>query len=191
MELQGVLRDPMRSNTYQDLRSSKPPPRRPRRRKPAAPDTEERKAARKMLRGSKAVSRLLKQGGLHPRVAPRKRKQAEPGRKGDSKKAATAEPMREEPGEPAQAAPDEETEEVEKNEEAARSISYEPSILDDTEAPGRMEVEPHEVPVPEDHDLDSVQEAARQEWDQLGEERRRRFLMDDVPLSIKRAACLC
>ena len=186
VELQGVLRDPMRSNTYQDLRSSKPPPRRPRRRKPAAPDTEERKAARKMLRGSKAVSRLLKQGGLHPRVAPRKRKQAEPGRKGDSKKAATAEPMREEPGEPAQAAPDEETEEVEKNEEAARSISYEPSILDDTEAPGRMEVEPHEVPVPEDHDLDSVQEAARQEWDQLGEERRRRFLMDDVPLSIKK-----
>ena len=44
------------------------------------------------------------------------------------------------------------------------------------------------MPVPEDRDLEdeSFEEAARQEWQQQGEDQRRQRLVDDVPFSIKR-----
>ena len=81
VDLQCVLRDPMRSNTYQDMRNAKPPPARPRRKR-AAPATEEdpaRKRARQMLRGSsssKSTARLMAQAGMLPakrRSIPKKR----------------------------------------------------------------------------------------------------------------------
>ena len=65
VDLQGVLRDPMRDNSYEDMRGARPPPARPRKRpRPVEPETEERKKARQMLRGSKSVARLMKQGGM-------------------------------------------------------------------------------------------------------------------------------
>ena len=81
VDLGDVLRDPARSNIYEDLRQKPPPPRqRPPRRKregPAAPEPEVRKRARLMLRGSKAIRGLMqkyaKMTGMpgQPAVAPR------------------------------------------------------------------------------------------------------------------------
>ena len=50
LDLQDMLRDPMRSNAYRDLRDAKPPPRRQHKRKaPAAPETMERKPVKLMM----------------------------------------------------------------------------------------------------------------------------------------------
>ena len=185
VELQGVLRDPSRSNIYQDLRSAKPPPRRPpRKRKHQEPENEERKAARKMLRGSKAVSRLLRQGGLQHRVVRKRRLEGQLPRGKRERPTSTAAPREN----PAEAAPPQ----AEPGAQAAPEpddFSYSPSVLDEAETkeePKQMEVEPHQIPVPDDDDLDSVQEAVRQEWEQLDEAGRRQRLTDDVPAPIKR-----
>ncbi len=60
LDLQGMLRDPSRSNTYHDLRDMKPPPRPQRkRRKIHVEETEERKSAKRMMQGTKSVRNLL------------------------------------------------------------------------------------------------------------------------------------
>ena len=179
IDLQGVLRDPSRSNSYQDMRSLQPPPSRPRKRvRVVEPDNVERKQARRMLRGSKAVSRLLRQRGLQPERSSKKshKRRLEPQPDEDYNKRVR-----------------------EAEEDLDRSPTYSPSLLPqqmqetpeaapEAEPANERELEAHEVPVPEDRDLEdeSFEEAARQEWQQQGENQRRQRLVDDVPFSIKR-----
>ena len=60
VDLGDVLRDPARSNVYQDLRSKPPPPRKRAPRKPRPPEGEDRRRARNTLRGTKAIRNLLR-----------------------------------------------------------------------------------------------------------------------------------
>ena len=162
VDLQEILRDPAQRNTYHDLRAAKPPPRRPR--KPAAPENEERRGARRMLRGSKAVSRLMRQAGL---AAPRpRRKKGHPHEGRKKRRSEETASGQEDPAAPAEP------------EDAFRDPRRDP--------------EPHEIGVPEDDDLDMdpmldpAQEGMRQEWEQTERAAKRRRLSDDVPSSIKR-----
>jgi len=56
VDLQGILRDPMQANTFQDLRGEKPPPRKVRKRVSFAKEDEnpDRRKARNMMRGTKS-----------------------------------------------------------------------------------------------------------------------------------------
>lgn len=125
VDLQGVLRDPMRDNSYEDMRSVRPPPARPRKRpQNQEPESEERKRARQMLRGSKSLNRLMKQGGMkmQKRTIRKKVKKERPSPKEEKA-----------PEEPPPAARVEQ--ELDMSREAApgtpRSLSYSPSVAPD------------------------------------------------------------
>ena len=175
IDLQGVLRDPARSNSYHDLRSLRPPASRPRKRvRVKEPENPERKQARRMLRGSKAVSRLLRQRGIHaPRLSRKRKLEPQPEAKPEKEEEVDEEYTPTEAPVP----PEDPGEEVKEDEPM------------DAEEPVERVLEPHEIPVPADDDDwedETWEEAARQEWQQEEPERRRQRLMDDVPISIKR-----
>eukprot|EP00435_Cladocopium_sp_Y103_P016026 s641_g4.t1 len=214
VDLQGVLRDPMRSNTYEDMRNVRPPPARPRRKRaaPAAEEDPERKRARQMLRGSKSTNRLMAQAGMLParrRKAPPRRKAAEPaGKRQKTAAAPTAEergaPVPEAvpekpPGTSIQAAPGTPDSVVPSPESPIATPTGEEAEARE-EAPASAERIPDEElpPVPDDTEPwtpdgdppeeleESIEQAVRQEWQHMDPDTRRQNLMDDVPLTLKR-----
>ena len=76
LHIQELLRDPTRSNIYQDLRAKPPPPRPRKKREPRPPEDPQRLRAKNILRGTKAVRRLLSQ---RPQMSqlPRQKKRKE------------------------------------------------------------------------------------------------------------------
>ena len=76
LDIQELLRDPTRSNIYQDLRAKPPPPRPRKKREPRPPEDPQRLRAKNILRGTKAVRRLLSQ---RPQMSqlPRQKKRKE------------------------------------------------------------------------------------------------------------------
>ena len=125
-----------------------------------------------MLRGSKAVSRLLRQRGIHaPRLSRKRKLEPQPEAKPENKEEVDEEYTPTEAPMP--------LEEVEVKEDEPMAA----------EEPVERTPEPHEIPAPEDDgdwEDETWEEAARQEWQQEDPERRRQRPMDDVPISIKR-----
>ena len=79
LDIQELLRDPTRSNIYQDLRAKPPPPRPRKKRQPRPPEDPQRLRAKNILRGTKAVRRLLTQRpGASQIPLRRKRKELNP-----------------------------------------------------------------------------------------------------------------
>jgi hypothetical protein len=160
VDLQGVLRDPMRSNPYQDMRNAKPPPARPRRKR-AAPATEEdpaRKRARQMLRGSKSTARLMAQAKRRsiPKTAPPEKKQKVSAAPTEEERAPVPEEARasapeEIPGTSVQAAPGTPESVVPSPESpVATPPGYEAEAREEAPAPAE-EIRDEELPpVPED-----------------------------------------
>ena len=206
VDLGDVLRDPARSNIYEDLRQKPPPPRqRPPRRKregPAAPEPEIRKRARLMLRGTKAVrslmQKMMQMKGLpnQPAAAARvpKRKRILDG------------PV-EEPAAPEQQG-NQEAPAIEDGDAAEEddggSGGYTPGIPLGEDPPEEAETPqdvpeaeppvPEAVPPVETQSVPAVPEEAelQQAWDGALRARRARLsdfreqLLDDVPGSVKR-----
>ena len=186
VDLQGILRDPMQSNTFQDLRGERPPPRKGRRRVTFAKEDEtpDRKKARNMMRGTKSVRKLLsavpggevrkirlKQRRVSGPRAPRRRgardeevkSDASPSIAPEAPEADQAAPEGQDGVPPEEAmAPEVDEEEIEENREIER-ILHEPTEEEVARA-----------------------EAEREEWDQLEPGAKRQRLQDDVPPSLKR-----
>lgn len=137
--------------------------------------------ARRMLRGSKAVSRLLQQGGLVKRISRRAagRRHTQGGRRPRPREEAPEGPAApEDSAQPVAAAP---------SGPADEDGDYWPSSADEGDGPPVPAA--HEVAVPMDDDLESEPEAVqaiRQEWAQLDRQTKRQRLLDDVPHFMKR-----
>ncbi|CAK9081299.1 unnamed protein product [Durusdinium trenchii] len=131
-------------------------------------------AMKEALACSKAVSRLLRQRGIHaPRLSRKRKLEPQPEAKPEKEEEVDEEYTPTEAPVP----PEDPGEEVKEDEPM------------DAEEPVERVLEPHEIPVPADDDDwedETWEEAARQEWQQEEPERRRQRLMDDVPISIKR-----
>ena len=189
VDLGDVLRDPARSNVYEDLRSKPPPPRKraPRRKRegPAEPEAPVRKRARMMLRGSKAVRNLMlkyqnlrRQAGeipALPRAAPRRR----------APKRALEDGVAEPPGEEPQVIEDGDESSVPEpmtpKEEPGSENGDPPPAAPGADAEPVRPVRAEDVPVPDD---DPDEEVDRMFEEQ--EQESRRDALDDVPYSIKR-----
>ena len=197
LDLQGMLRDPSRSNTYQDLRDLKPPPRQQRKRKKVQfEETEERKRAKKMMKGTKSVRSLLGDPG---------KRAAQVRRFGPRRKRVRVEPpapvaqdvldnrdyspsINPEPEEPAQQddVPGEDVvgegdREAEPPAPAAPEVQFPPEETSgDERVPGRR-------PGIRRRPLCRGRKArVRAEWETIPGEQRRQLLEDDVPVSVKR-----
>lgn len=205
LDLQGMLRDPSRSNTYQDLRDLKPPPRQQRKRKKVQfEETEERKRAKKMMKGTKSVRSLLGDPGKRAaqvrRFGPRrKRVRVEPPAPvaqdvPDNRDYSPS--INPEPEEPAQ--PDdvpgedvvgEDEREAEPPAPAAPEVQFPPEERsgDEREPGGDQESEEDPFAEVERHEEEErVRAAVRAEWETIPGEQRRQRLEDDVPVSVKR-----
>ena len=200
-DLGDVLRDPSRSNIYQDLRGKPPPPRKraPRKKRDpeAPPEAPERKRARLMLQGTKSVRNLLKDrmkeylqmkrqaGGIQKKPRAKRMKMIEP-----PVPMAAIEP-------PVPAGPSAGFEVPAVADGPRVGEEYSPSTPREEEE--SRDVQPHEVPVGEDDDSD-LEEVSRpldpdhiiQNWDEelryqgMPEQERRRVVVDDLPGCLKR-----
>ena len=195
LDLQGALRDPERSNVFQDLRDIKPPPRRPRRKrkitegdKAAAPETEERKRARRMMSGTKSVRQLLGRKrvirpGEHPRRRVVRRRDAPAVKPVDPEMDSEASPS---------IAPAEEGEERELPAEPKEQLQV-PEVVQESEdeeevpeEPAEAEEEPERTNLRDELEEMELEEQNQQEWQEMSPGARRQRLTDDVPGQIKR-----
>ena len=188
LDLQGALRDPERSNVFQDLRDIKPPPTRPRRRRKitegdkAVPETEERKRARRMMKGTKSVRNLLKRRRIRKVNAsppPRRERKAEVLSREDVVVDSDADPSINPEGEDEREEPPAEPEAP----RAAPEAEMEEVVRDDDEE------EEDEPPRVDRYDLlehIEMEERGQQEWQEMPTEARRQRLTDDLPVSLKR-----
>ena len=193
-----VLRDPTRSNVYEDMRNKKPPPPRKRVRKigPKVPEDPARKRARLMMRGTRSIRNLVKdklqrmrQQGLLPSGGARKK-------------------MRLADGDVVAGQPPLVAEQAEPDHRLVQGRDYSPSIdpvsrdEDDTAEPD-LDMTPsvpavpraEDVPVPDsdvpDSEHDELAEIIRRDEAEenfrgMDREERRRHTTDDVPISLKR-----
>ena len=190
VDLQGILRDPMQANTFQDLRGEKPPPRKVRKRVSFAKEDEnpDRRKARNMMRGTKSVRKLLSAvpGGEVRKLRAKRRKVSgprAPKRKAkdvevDSQASPSIAP--EDPEEREQAAPEDDEEEAPPEEVDFPEFADEGFDEDrENRIVERILQEPTEEEI--------AQEAAdREEWEQMEPGAKRQRLQDDVPLTLKR-----
>ena len=208
VDLGDVLRDPSRSNIYQDLRGKPPPPRKraPRRKRDpeAPPEAPERKRARLMLQGTKSVRSLLRD--RMKEFIQMKRQAGEMPRKPRAKKLKMLKaPESQRALEPSAPAEPIEVPAVEDaGYDQVEDEVYTPSIGPrEEEQDQERVVQPHEIPIDDEDDADldapaeGVDPAADHEdferyWEErlriqnLSEEERRRLSMDDVPNFMKR-----
>ena len=207
LDIQELLRDPTRSNIYQDLRAKPPPPRPRKKRQPRPPEDPQRLRAKNILRGTKAVRRLLMQRpGASQIPLRRKRKELNPPvQQGlpDSGAPPLAEAVAA-PPEPAQRA----TRRRLALEDASSPVAAPPPSLPLAE-PGPSEAAPpssggvpqsgENVPIPTESESSSTSEeqspprsqpsrpaAVAPGWENMPPAERRQRLTDDVPYSIKR-----
>lgn len=196
-----VLRDPSRSNVYQDLRHKPPPPRkRVRKEGPRAQEDPLRKRARLMMKGTRSIRSLVKD--KVQKLIQTRREQAH--------KASKRKRLADQPEETREEVAPAEAQEVPAAAEDDGS-GYTPSIrpdgdqaepegLDDDEdqnggdppalppAPPVF-LRPEDIPVPEEYDEWAEMEYLdewRQRYERLPGEERQSRAIDDVPLSLKR-----
>lgn len=197
-----VLRDPSRSNVYQDLRHKPPPPRkRVRKEGPRAPEDPLRKRARLMMRGTRSIRSLVKdkvqkliqtrREQAHNEASKRKRLADQPEETREEVAPAEAQEV------PAAAEddgsgyspstrPDEDQAEPEGLDDGEDQDGGDPPAL--PPAPPAF-LRPEDIPVPEDYDEWAEMEYLdewRQRYERLPGEERQSRAVDDVPLSLKR-----
>ena len=185
LDLQGMLRDPMRSNAYEDLREIKPPPKR-RKYQKRAPEPEHRKEAKRMMRGTKSVRRLLgsMQKGELKRVR-RPRRVLIRSNEDRPRKAAKKDVEMDSEASPSIAPADEPPPQMDEVEPppVAPEVGGEVQEIDDEDSVA-SQVEAFDfLPGPEDQEQEG---RVRTEWDQLDPSAKRQRLLDDVPRGLKR-----
>lgn len=193
-DLGEMLRDPSRSNVYEDLRQKPPPPRPRARKRPRPPDAPERKRARLMMKGTQAVRKLLEtykrlQDGPKAKAARTVRFK----RLADGSPPAAAAPrlpLHDRTAAPAAAAPQELTDDP--------AASRVPAIADgpmgddaDDDYPPSSTREPvdHDSDADDEHVLHDPQRGGMphvEELAQMTRQERRPLHLDDLPASIKR-----
>lgn len=188
LDLQGMLRDPMRSNAYEDLREVKPPPKR-RKYQKRAPEPEHRKAAKRMMSGTKSVRRLLGslQAGEIKRSVRRKvvKKRREPRRVPAQEE--EWKPEVDSDADPSIAPADEQPPEVVEEEmeipPEAPERSEEVPIQDDDSEVSQVEAFDYLPPHPDDVILE---QRVKEQWQRMESGAKRQRILDDVPRSLKR-----
>ena len=197
VDLGEVLRDPSRSNLYKDLRSEPPAPRKraPRKRR-AEPENPERKRARQMMRGTKSIRNLMRQGIR--RVLAQRRAQAAavaPAGTAKRKRPQELEDVAEPPAPETAGAAVGQDWDSDYAPTTPRAEEEDDGPAEPSSSRPRVAPQAHEIPVPEDSDEDIIEQvmqdtALEQEWRErfqnLPPEERRRAVVDDVPGGLKR-----
>lgn len=195
-----VLRDPSRSNVYQDLRQKPPPPRkRVRKEGPKLPEDPTRKRAKLMMRGTRSIRNLVRESVQRLR----RLRQAGQQREEDAKRKRLLPPEESgqaEPGGVEVPAVAEDDNSDDYTPSIKPNVEFQPDPQDEDEQDGGLPpqnpgqpsaLRPEDIPVPDLEDYDELAEMEfrdewRQRYQQLPPEERQRRTVEDFPQVLKR-----